>query len=143
MLDVEESTSGDFFNYMGEGFAVNIGHARWYRIGLLLFLMYLTAFVDRSNIGMAAPAMVKSFGLSSTAVGVLLSAFFWGYVITMVPAGWTVSRYSAKKVIIWALVVWSIMAILTGVVTSYNVSPLRLFVGEIPDDSDIWKHRAC
>ena len=105
---------------MGEGFAVNIGHARWYRIGLLLFLMYLTAFVDRSNIGMAAPAMVKSFGLSSTAVGVLLSAFFWGYVITMVPAGWTVSRYSAKKVIIWALVVWSIMAILTGVVTSFN-----------------------
>jgi MFS family permease len=99
---------------------MGVPKARWYRIGLLLFLIYLVAFIDRSNIGMAAPLMVKSLGLSSTSIGVLLSSFFWGYVLTQVPGGWIAGRYSAKPVIIWSLVVWGIAAILTGVVHSYT-----------------------
>ncbi len=99
---------------------MNIGRSRWYRIGFLLFLMYLVAFVDRSNIGMAAPVMVKSYGLTSASTGVLLSAFFWGYVITQVPGGWIAGKYSAKRVIIGALVVWGTMAILTGLMPSFN-----------------------
>jgi sugar phosphate permease len=96
----------------------SVPKARWYRIGLLLFMIYLVAFIDRSNIGMAAPLMVKSLGLSSTVVGVLLSAFFWGYVLTQIPGGWVAGKFSAKQVIIWALIVWGIAAILTGVVHS-------------------------
>jgi sugar phosphate permease len=99
---------------------MNIGRSRWYRIGLMLFIMYLVAFVDRSNIGMAAPLMVKELGLTSTSTGVLLSVFFWGYVITQVPAGWVAAKYSAKRVIVGALVVWGAMAVLTGVMPSFN-----------------------
>ncbi|MCL6454951.1 MAG: MFS transporter [Alicyclobacillus sp.] len=93
---------------------MKVGRSRWLRILVLLFLMYLFAFVDRSNIGMAAPTMVKSFGLTSTATGVLLSAFFWGYVITQIPGGWIAARFSAKYVIICAVAVWGVMSILTG-----------------------------
>ena len=99
---------------------MSIPKARWYRIGLLLFLTYLVAFVDRSNIGMAAPLMVKSLGLSSTTTGVLLSAFFWGYVITQIPSGLLASKYSAKKIIVGSLVLLGITGILTGVVKSYD-----------------------
>ena len=107
---------------------MNIPKARWYRIGFLLFLVYLVAFIDRSNIGMAAPTMVKSMGLSSTAVGVLLSAFFWGYIVTQLPGGWAAGKYSAKKVIIFALLVLGIAAVFTGLVHSFKVLLFLRFV---------------
>jgi MFS family permease len=55
----------------------------------------------------------KSYGLTSGSTGVLLSAFFWGYVITRVPGGWVAVKYSVKRVLIGALVAWGTMAILT------------------------------
>ncbi|WAH41289.1 MFS transporter [Alicyclobacillus fastidiosus] len=99
---------------------MNVGRSRWYRICLMLFIMYLVAFVDRSNIGMAAPVMVKSYGLTSASTGVLLSVFFWGYVITQVPGGWVAEKFSAKRVIIGALIVWGAMAILSGLMPTFN-----------------------
>lgn len=108
----------------------NIPKARWYRIGLLLFLIYLTAFVDRSNIGMAAPLMVKSLGLSTASVGVLLSGFFWGYVITQIPGGWIAGKFSAKSMIVFALIIWGIAAMLTGVVHSFSaLMAVRFIMG--------------
>ncbi|MED1204204.1 MFS transporter [Heyndrickxia acidicola] len=100
---------------------MSIPKARWYRIGLLLFLTYLVAFVDRSNIGMAAPIMVKSLGLSATTTGVLLSSFFWGYVITQIPSGLLASKYSAKTIIVASLFFLGLTGILTGIVKSYDM----------------------
>ncbi len=96
----------------------SVGRSRWYRIGLMLFVMYLSAFIDRSNIGMAAPAIAKHLGLPSAAVGVLLSAFFWGYVITQVPGGILAAKASAKKVVLVVLIVWGLAAIATGLAAS-------------------------
>ncbi|MBT2669145.1 MFS transporter [Bacillus sp. ISL-4] len=107
---------------------MRIPNARWYRIGLLLFLIYLAAFMDRSNIGMAAPLIVKSLGVSSTAIGVVLSAFFWGYVITQVPGGWAAGKYSAKNVIVISLVVLGISAICTGLIKSFDMLLFFRFV---------------
>jgi MFS family permease len=73
--------------------------SRWLRIALLLFLIYLVAFADRTNISVAAPAIATTFGLSATITGVLLSAFFWGYIVTMVPGGWLAQRVGPKRVI--------------------------------------------
>jgi sugar phosphate permease len=99
---------------------MGVGRARWYRIGIMLFIMYLVAFIDRSNIGMAAPVMVKSYGLTAASTGVLLSVFFWGYVITQVPGGWVAAKYSAKRVIIGALIIWGVMAMLSGLMPTFN-----------------------
>jgi sugar phosphate permease len=107
---------------------MNIPKARWYRIGLMLFLIYLVAFIDRSNIGMAAPTMVKTLGLSSTAIGVLLSVFFWGYIVTQLPGGWASGRYSAKKVIIASLLILGISAVFTGLVDSFKMLLFLRFV---------------
>jgi sugar phosphate permease len=107
-----------------------IPKARWYRIGLLLFLIYLTAFVDRSNIGMAAPLMVKSLGLSTASVGILLSGFFWGYVLTQIPGGWVAGKFSAKSMIVFALIVWGVAAMLTGMVHSFTaLMAVRFLMG--------------
>ncbi|MGR7911427.1 hypothetical protein ACU64V_18785 [Lysinibacillus capsici] len=64
---------------------MNIPKARWYRICLTIFFVYLIQNIDRNNISMALPSMIEKLNLSATVAGVLLSAFFWGYVITQTP----------------------------------------------------------
>jgi sugar phosphate permease len=94
----------------------SVPKARWYKIGILLFLIYLVCFADRSNIGVAAPEMVRELGLSGAVTGALLSAFFWGYVVTQLPGGWLASRVGPKRVIVGALLVVGATGCLTGIV---------------------------
>jgi MFS family permease len=90
------------------------------RIGLLIILCYLFEIIDRINIGMAVPDISKTFHVSPTISGVLLSSFFWGYIVMMVPGGWIAQRYSAKWVILVAMGLWAIFAGLTGVMSSVS-----------------------
>jgi sugar phosphate permease len=92
-------------------------NSRWTRVGALIFVSYLVAFADRSNIGVAAPQMAHDLGLGIKVVGTLLSAFFWGYVLTQLPGGWLAQRLGPTRVVAAALVVTGIAACLTGIVT--------------------------
>ncbi|MCY9002466.1 MFS transporter [Peribacillus frigoritolerans] len=107
-----------------------IPKARWYRICLTIFLVYLIQNIDRNNISMAIPSMIEQLNLSATVAGVLLSAFFWGYVITQTPGGMLAAKYTAKRVIVISCILVGSGAILTGMVTNYNALLfLRFFVG--------------
>lgn len=47
--------------------------------------------------------------------GLLLSAFFWGYMVAQVPAGWLASRFGGKRIIAGFLLATSISTILVPV----------------------------
>ena len=53
---------------------------RWL-IMLMISLMALITFMDRTNISIAAPLMSKEFGLSKTQMGFVFSAFAWAYAM--------------------------------------------------------------
>ncbi|SDM15374.1 MFS transporter [Bacillus sp. OK048] len=107
-----------------------IPKTRWYRIGFFLFLVYLFAFIDRSNIGMAAPSMTSELGLSSREMGFLLSAFFLGYILTQMPGGWIAQRFSAKWVIIFATTLFGVFSGLTGFMQSIeSLVAVRFLLG--------------
>lgn len=103
-----------------ESSAQSEGRSRWWRIGALIFLAYLCCYVDRNNISMAASNMMQHLGMSGTSTGVLLSAFFWGYVITQIPGGWVSNRFGAKRVIVACLLGVSVTGLLTGLVHDYR-----------------------
>lgn len=113
--------------------AVAIGsvpRARWYRVGLLLLVCYLFAYIDRTNIGIATPKMIEELEISATAMGVLQSAFFWGYVLGLAPAGWVAMRFGPKSAIIVALAIFGVAATATGLVSGYgSLLVTRFFVG--------------
>ena len=118
MANAIENTSG------------SVPRARWLRIGVMLFLIYLVAFMDRSNISVAAPAMSHALGLGSAAIGVLLSAFFWGYVITQVPGGLLAGKFGPKKIICITLIVWGLSAIATGLAPNFeSLIAMRFIMG--------------
>jgi sugar phosphate permease len=84
-------------------------------------VIYLLAFLDRTNIGIAAPDMIERLELTGTATGVLLSAFFWGYVLTMIPGGALSGRTSAVRVIAWSIGIVGVTACLTGIVSDFSL----------------------
>ncbi|MFB9127562.1 MFS transporter [Paraburkholderia dipogonis] len=95
---------------------LDVPRRRWYVVGTLLFLIYMICFADRSNIGVAAPEMVRDLHLSGAVTGTLLSAFFWGYVLTQLPGGWLANTIGPKRVIVGALCVVGVTGCMTGFV---------------------------
>ena len=86
---------------------------RWL-ILFLISLMYLICYMDRSNISVAQPEIAKAFGLSKTAMALVLSAFTWSYALGQIPAGWLGDRLGPKRVLTTIMSWWSIAAMMTG-----------------------------
>jgi sugar phosphate permease len=98
----------------GESSASKPTSTRWL-ILILMSLMYLILYMDRSNIGIGAPAIAKEFGMSKTAMGFVFGAFAWAYALGQIPAGWFGDRFGPKRVLLVLLPAWALMAALTGV----------------------------
>lgn len=82
----------------------------------LLFLLYLIAFLDRTNIGFAALTMNADLAISSTQFGLLTGIFFWGYCLFEIPSNLLLHRIGARTWITRILVSWGVVAIITGFV---------------------------
>ena len=61
----------------------------------LICAMYFIAFVDRVNISMASTAFGPEFGLSNTAIGMIISAFALPYLVFQVIGGWVGDKLAA------------------------------------------------
>jgi sugar phosphate permease len=91
---------------------------RWLRILGVAFVMYVLSYIDRVNIAMAAPAIRAELGLSPAMMGLAAGFFPWGYIILQIPAGRLAGVWSAKRVIVIQLVLWSAVALSTSFVNS-------------------------
>ncbi len=105
---------------------------RWLVVGLLT-VGVIIAYVDRINLSSALPEIRKSFDLSPSAAGILLSAFFWSYALLQVPAGWIVDRFGVRWPYAIAFLLWSGVSAATSLVNSLvalTVVRVLLGVGE-------------
>jgi MFS family permease len=74
--------------------------------------------------------MQDELHLSATELGVLFTAFYYGYVLAMAPVGWLAERFGAQLVLAIGVAVWSIATILTGLAASFaGLLALRLVLG--------------
>ena len=51
-----------------------------------LFVMMLISYVDRINLSVAAGPISRAYGLDTIAMGYLLSAYLWTYLIFLIPS---------------------------------------------------------
>jgi MFS family permease len=87
-------------------------------------------YVDRGNLATAAPLMQSDLGISPEQLGILLSAFYYGYVPLMPATGWLAERYGAKAVLATGVTVWSIATMLTGFAHGFGMLlALRILLG--------------
>src|ERR1700744_2059808 len=96
----------------------------------LLVIAVLINYVDRGNLALAAPLLSKEWGMATTRLGILLSAFFWTYVLLQIPVGWLVDRFRASSVLAAGFFAWSAATIFTGLARSFAaLLAMRLLLG--------------
>lgn len=102
-----------------------ISGKRWYRLMPVVFITYSLAYLDRANFGFAAAGgMANDLHITPTMLSLLGSLFFLGYFIFQVPGAHYASAKSIKKLIFWSLILWGILATITGL-----ISNIRLLIG--------------
>ena len=60
---------------------------------ILFFSSNLICYMDRINISVTAPVIMKDLGWDEKALGIILSSFFVGYTLLQIPGGWLADRF--------------------------------------------------
>ncbi|WP_051663052.1 MFS transporter [Alicyclobacillus macrosporangiidus] len=102
---------------------------------LLMFLGAAINYMDRGNIGVAAPLIAEHFHLNSGQMGIVLSSVLWTYTIAQIPMGILIDKYGPRVMVFLGVLIWSIMTVLTGATggfISLLLVRMALGLGEAP-----------
>jgi ACS family glucarate transporter-like MFS transporter len=86
---------------------------RWLII-LVLFVITTINYADRATFSIAGQSASKELGLDPVAMGYILSAFAWAYVLGQIPGGALLDKFGSKKIYTAALLLWSGFTMLQG-----------------------------
>jgi sugar phosphate permease len=75
-----------------------------------LILMYILAFIDRSNVGFAKAALLADTGLGDAAFAFGASIFFIGYAFFEVPSNYMLHKLGAKVWLCRIMVTWGLVS---------------------------------
>lgn len=103
------------------------------RVLFIVCLMYLITYIDRVNIGTAAPAMQAELGLSNLELGLAFSAFAYPYAFFQIFGGRLGDRFGPRITLLVCGTIWSIATVMIGFVegaASLIAARLLLGIGE-------------
>jgi MFS family permease len=80
------------------------------------------AYIERTSIAHVIPYIRKDFAYDTVALGYVLSAFGWGYVIALPLSGFIITRFGHRRVLGVGAVAWVVAA--AGFACARNVSEL-------------------
>ena len=86
---------------------------RWLII-TVLFVITTINYADRATFSIAGQSASKELGLDPVAMGYILSAFAWAYVLGQIPGGALLDKFGSKKIYTAALLLWSGFTMLQG-----------------------------
>jgi MFS family permease len=75
---------------------------------ILLFLLYMFDYIDRTVIVSLFPFLKKDWGLTDTQCGLLVSAVYWSILIFSLPVSILIDRWSRKKCIGLMALFWGL-----------------------------------
>jgi len=95
-----------------------------------LFLLYITAFIDRVNVGFAGLDMTRELNFSNEVFGFGAGIFFFGYCVLEIPGAMLAQAWSARKWIAGIMIAWGMLAALTGLIhTAAQFNTIRFLLG--------------
>jgi MFS transporter, ACS family, D-galactonate transporter len=102
------------------------------RYVVLFFILLATiiSYVDRTNLGIAAPFMSKELALDKAQMGQIFAAFGLTYAFALIPGGYIADMFGSRLTYAAALVGWSLATMIQGVASSFNtLFGARLAIG--------------
>ena len=96
---------------------------------LMVWLLYLINYMDRTSVLTFLPYIGKDLHLSAAQLGWLGSIFFAGYALAQVSAGFVADKFGPKKTMNIAIWMFTCVTFLTGLVRSFGqFIALRFFL---------------
>ncbi|MEG3147108.1 MFS transporter [Sphingomonas sp. RT2P30] len=107
------------------------------RFGMLALIATgtLVNYLDRTVLGIAAPALTRELAIDAAVMGVVFSAFSWSYAASQVPGGLFLDRFGTRVTYALSVGFWSLFTLLhalAGGLTSLLGLRLALGVSEAP-----------
>jgi ACS family D-galactonate transporter-like MFS transporter len=118
-----------------------------YKISLLLLLAASQAlsFIDRVNLSVVLPELIKEHAYTPSTAGLLMSVLNWFYVGAIILAGPLTDKVGARRAFPSAVAFWSLATALCGLTVQFwPLAALRALVGigeapNIPSGSQVIK----
>jgi sugar phosphate permease len=115
----------------------NVKTTKNWRWSVVIWLLIggIINYLDRTNLSIAAPEMIKELKLTNTDIGLMGTVFSWTYAVMQLPSGWLIDRFGAKRVYAVAVLWWSFATALTGACNKLSTllgARFLLGVGEAP-----------
>ena len=104
-------------------------HQRWY-ICAFIFSATVLNYMDRQTLGIVAPLVQKEFNLDNTQLGLLFSAFYVTYGISVALIGEVIDRISIRVSYAAVVAWWSIATGLTALSAAFwQLFGFRMLLG--------------
>ena len=87
---------------------------RW-KVAWLIFAISFVSYMDRVNLSVATPVIMKEFGFTKIDMGLIQSFFFAGYALMQVPGGMVAEKFGHRFTGSIACGWWSVFTALTAV----------------------------
>lgn len=114
------------------GLTPKLGTFRW-RICALLFFATTINYIDRQVLGILAPQLQLEMGWTEIQYGYIITAFQFAYAIGFLLMGNIMDRFGTRKGFSFAIVIWSLAAMLHAVARSavgFGIARFGLGIGE-------------
>lgn len=102
---------------------------RWV-ILILMVSCFLFTFITRFSWPPLIPVVVPVLGMKMTQAGAFMSAFYFGYIITQIPAGVLADRFGVRTILAISLILEGISTFAMGYMTTFDMGFwLRVITG--------------
>jgi ACS family hexuronate transporter-like MFS transporter len=112
--------------------APKVGNYRW-RICALLFFATSINYIDRQVLGILAPQLQTQMGWTEVQYGYIITAFQLAYALGFLMMGNIMDRFGTRRGFSFAVVLWSLAAMLHAVARSasgFGIARFGLGIGE-------------
>lgn len=92
---------------------------RWVVLALM-FACFLFTFITRFAWPPLIPVIVPALGMKMTQAGAFMSAFYFGYVITQIPAGVLADRFGVRLILAISLIMEGVSTFGMGYMQNYD-----------------------
>jgi predicted MFS family arabinose efflux permease len=102
---------------------------KWLVVALLFFVGVIN-YADRTSITAVYSLLKTNLGFSDVGLGAIGSLFLWSYALASPIAGHIGDRTNRAAALMWSLVAWSLVTLVTGFVTArWQLLGMRVLLG--------------
>ena len=108
---------------------MKMSNFRW-KVAWLIFIVSFVSYMDRVNLSVATPVIMKEYGFDKIDMGLIQSFFFAGYALMQVPGGMMAEKFGHRITGSLAVIWWSVFTALTAVAKGkFSFAAVRFLFG--------------